>query len=356
MALIMVDGCLYHSVIASSPPFVRQEIKDNYNDGWNHVKNEFVIGHNFTDLAAISYYSDGKFLNATFFLRSPFVERPSNNYTAYGMLIDADSNYATGWQGYDYIVKISWDHNNNKWIYSIQEWSSVSITRVLYQKNNFTDFFDKSENRYIHMYLDLDKVSSPKNYIVVFFTDYDFQEGNEYYEISDYSNFVHIPPPYFTISTSPNSVTLRPGEEKTVEVEVNSSAGVFRPHLFLSSNRIDDLQAYFTPIERDIPPLGIATSLLHLKLSEHAQLNPRTLQIFANISFPIQYTGGESQIKIISQNMTQNSNLAITVVEPLSFAEQFKEFWITYGGVISLIGGGFGAGFSALVFDKLRKK
>lgn len=354
---IVVISAAYASS-SSSPPFVRQEVKDSTRDGWDHSETEFTSSHNFTDIIAISYSSDGRFLNATFFLQTPFVESPSNSFTAYGMLIDADSDYNSGWQGYDYMARISWDSNTNSWYYLLQEWSSVSITRVLEEKPNIAGFFDtQDQNRYVHIFLDLDKISSPKAYRILFFTDYDFQQGNQYHEISDYSNVVHIPPPDFTISTTPNSVSLRPGEQKTVEVQINSSTPVFRPHVVLSTNNITNLESFFTPSERDIPPIGIATSLLNIKASENALPSPHTLQIFANLSFPTQYIGGQSPIRtIISENITENSNLAITILEPLSFAEKFRDFWSTYGDLVSLIGGGFAAGIAALVLDRLRKK
>jgi hypothetical protein len=48
--------------------------------------------------------------------------------------------------------------------------------------------------------------------------------------------------------------------------------------------------------------------------------------------------------------------LVINILEPLSFQEKFSEFWKVYGGIISLVGGGFVAGISGLVIEKLRKK
>ena len=53
---------------------------------------------------------------------------------------------------------------------------------------------------------------------------------------------------------------------------------------------------------------------------------------------------------------TAPANLTITVQQPLTLEEQFREFWNTYGGIIGLIGGGFAAGFSALLIDRLKKR
>lgn len=43
-------------------------------------------------------------------------------------------------------------------------------------------------------------------------------------------------------------------------------------------------------------------------------------------------------------------NMTVTVTPPISFAEQFKEFWSIHGQPISIIAGGF----ASLVFAKIR--
>jgi len=359
LALIFTTTILEGSVQnvnAVSPSFVRQEIKDEVGvDGWNYLNNEFTKGHKYADLSSISYSSNGRFLNATLFFKDPVKDKPIVNFTAYGMLIDIDSNYNTGWQGYDYMMRVSWDNNTKQWIYLLQEWSSDPITRQLYERDNFTDFIDGNVSRYVYLSLDLQKVNFPDKYIVVFFTDYDFQEGNVKYQISDFSNAVRVPPPEFVMSTEPNSVSIRPGEKKAVEVQINASTAVFDSHVNLSTNNINGLQTYFTPNELDIPPIGVATSHLNIKALTNSEPNPYTIQIFANISFPIQFSGGESQVKVISEGINEHSNLPITVLEPLTAQEHFVNFWSAYGDPINLIAGGFAAGFAALVFNKLSK-
>ena len=54
--------------------------------------------------------------------------------------------------------------------------------------------------------------------------------------------------------------------------------------------------------------------------------------------------------------ITAVTNLKVDVLDPYSASEIFKNFWDVYGDLISLIGGGFAAGFSALVFDRLNRK
>ena len=275
--------------LAASPAFVRQEIRDLevIMIGPIMLKGNLQGGINTLIYPQFPHSSNGRFLNATLFFYHPITEIPlTTNYTAYGMLIDIDSDYNTGWQGYDYMMRISWENNTKNWTYLLQEWSSDSLTRVLDKKSNFTSFLDDKESRYVYLSLDLQKINYPDKYLVVFFTDYDFPEGDIKYEISDYSNAARIPPPQFVISTSPNSVSLRPGEEKTVEVQINSSTAVFQSHAILSTNNIDGLQTYFTPNKRDIPPIGIVTSHLNIKVQEIRNQVPilyKYLQIYLSL-------------------------------------------------------------------------
>jgi len=51
-----------------------------------------------------------------------------------------------------------------------------------------------------------------------------------------------------------------------------------------------------------------------------------------------------------------DSNLTISVIPKLSGIELFKEFWDTFGDFVSLIGGGFIAGITALVFERIKNK
>ena len=51
-----------------------------------------------------------------------------------------------------------------------------------------------------------------------------------------------------------------------------------------------------------------------------------------------------------------NSNLTITVTEPLNFDDKVKEFWGTYGPIISLMTAGFVGGISTYLLDKIRNR
>lgn len=101
----------YEEAVASSSAFELQEITDE-NRQWvqTYGNNDENLKCNYTDILAVNYISDGKYLNVTMWLASGFANNstspPEYNQPfrkiSYGMLIDADSNTNTGYNGADY--------------------------------------------------------------------------------------------------------------------------------------------------------------------------------------------------------------------------------------------------------------
>jgi general stress protein CsbA len=370
LILLSILSVFFHpsaqKALGMSPSFVRQEIKDDPRDWWDHEKEQFSNVMNFSDISAVSYSSDGQFLNATVFTSDVFVKEPSKYMPAYGMLINADSDLNTGYLGHDYLLRILWNNETKTWDYKLAEWSIARVERILYQKSNYTDFFDEGEgNRYVHLSLNLANINFPQQYVVLFFVDYDFDMSNSRKGISDYSNWVNIPPLKFAISTSPSTITLRPGEEKTIEVQVNSTTptatSFVTPYVSFSTNKIDAIEnASFIPNGLALPRFGIGASELHIKASKNAEPSYRTLQILGNVSFPVQYVRGSNETSELStakfESMTVNTNLAVTTLKALTSEEKFSNFWNVYGDAINLVAGGLVAGFSAIVIDKVRRR
>ena len=343
---------------ASSIQFVRQEITDSINtDGWDHLSQEFS-SKLFQDIKSISYYSDGDFLYATIFLNSLFEIHPKSNYTAYGMLIDVDYNINTGWNGFDYLSKIYHKNNTQTWIYQLEEQTSDGSSRILEQKNNITQFFDANNQNYVYVTLDLKKINFPKEFLIVFFTDYDYQDNksDSYQEITDFSDIVFIPPPKFQLTTLPNNILLRPGEEETIQININTSNHIIKPDvLFFTENKSEIIHSFVRPNIIEIPASGFVTSNLYIKALNNATPQLYSLPIYVDVEFPIQTLSKDFKNEIIKKTRLYH-NLVINILEPLSFQEKFSEFWMIYGGIISLVGGGFVAGISGLVIEKLRKK
>jgi hypothetical protein len=53
---------------------------------------------------------------------------------------------------------------------------------------------------------------------------------------------------------------------------------------------------------------------------------------------------------------TVNSNLTVTVIESPTVDDKVREFWSTYGPIISLVTAGFVGRISTYVMDKIRNR
>jgi hypothetical protein len=148
------------------------------------------------------------------------------------------------------------------------------------------------------------------------------------------------------VKTSHSSVTLRPGEEENVEVQVKSNTK-FNSYLFLSTDEPKAIKLRFMPNQTDVPPLSVIMSELQIQALENSTARPYTVPIRANISFPTEVqspgSNGEIMNNSVSLSINQNSNLTVTVLEPLSLAEHLDNFykaWLTpISGIWTFVAG-----------------
>src|SRR5215203_3522629 len=125
---------------------------------------------NYINIQSISYFSNGRYLNATLWL-ADFVTNPNDfENVNYGIYFDADSNNRTGLSGIDYKVETSWSNETRTWTRMLEEWSSNGKSKVLGPKQNVTDFFGE-RGSYVTLYADLDSILSPDNYRVLFYAE-----------------------------------------------------------------------------------------------------------------------------------------------------------------------------------------
>jgi hypothetical protein len=249
------------------------------------------------------------------------------------MFVDVDSNNKTGLAGVDYMTTITW--NGSSWIRTLAELSIDGGVKVLEQNNNFTGFFEKQGSNYVNLFFNLNKVGHPDQYLVAFFIE-DRLFSNLGQGIFDFTNWVRIPPPQYVISAFPNSIVLRPGEEKKVELEVKSIALPTRtePKLYLHvGSQPPDMNMTLTPDKTTIPFNGIAHSLLQVRISNNATEHPSfTLPLVAEISIPSSYLGNSNSTLPVSPSF-----LTITVLPPFSLEERFNNFYTTWFSPVSAI-------------------
>ena len=277
------------------------------------------------------------------------------------MLIDSDFEKRTGYEGIDYQLEISWDNNTRTWNKKLEEWSPNGDQRILDVTNNYTGFFEK-EKQYVLLSLDLGSLLYPNKYKVTFYAE--VRDKNNTL-ITDVTRWVPIPPLELVMSTSPNFLLLRPGEEKTIELKVNSTKG-FEPTVVLSTaNQSGNVKANITFDKLRIPSYGVATTPMTISVANNALIRPYTLFTFANSTFPpeelIKVKSSKTSASIlpsseeISENIVTQSSMVITVQEPLTEIDKISEFWNKLGSPITFIYGIL-AGISPWVFIKVKER
>jgi hypothetical protein len=290
----------------------------------------------------------------TVHLRSPFEDSefdiPSWREITFTMAIDIDSVLDAGT---DYRVIYSRVPSNiwtGYWTKQVREISAYDKIRVVEENKNYTDFYNKQDgSSYILFSFDLSKINSPERYKAAFYvTDY-LVKDHQFCTLIDTTNWVIIPPPEFTISASPSSVVLRPGEEQNIQLQVKGNTDLQSEAVLTADDNNDpsnDIKVNFFPSNKtSIPPSGSGTYSLNIRTNETAEPRSYTFPIIANISFPTAITnrGGETFNNNKSVSIIESSNLTLTVLPPYTTPEllsNFTEAWITpISGIWTFIAG-----------------
>jgi hypothetical protein len=373
---------------ASSPSFVRQEILDNTEDrifnpyyqdkaykendaGLEELIPSFIDvleGTRFLDIFAVNYHSDGKALNTTIWLKGSV--NPLNWYlpesfsissVTYGILIDVDNNEKTGREGIDYDSLIQWNAVADRWGSLFAEHSSGNISAPVIESQRHYNL----TRDFVRLSLDLDRLSSPTNYRMMFYTiaEYESDEGGLTGRIIDFTSWVNVPPQDYILKTSPNPVIARQGETTKIAAQLMSATG-FIPEVIdfnTPKNHSDIKIEFISGGENKKKTYGIEPAPFDIEVPADAQIGNYVIPLLANIStgatFPATFSSVEVASLLPSQGYSiGKANLTIDVMPPLSYQEQFKQFWDDYGDFISLLAGGFAAGLSALAVDKLKER
>jgi hypothetical protein len=366
-----------HSVFAASPSFPIQQISDalqDWNVQFNSTENTIYssiakepfgcLSSNFipSDIDTVNYFSNGRYLNATMWLASP-LEDPTNDIIKreYFMLLDIKSIYDPG--SADYGIGFTWTNETNSWRKELSEFE-MKGTQWKYLKiiPGDTGFFEKGHN-YISLSLDLESINSPNEYRVLFGTSDSFMRADMYCHLEDVTQFFSVPPPQYNITTSENSLFLRPGQQETVELKIKSDA-TFPSYSYLSVNAIDGLDIEINPNILSLPPKGAVTSLINVKVLENATVHPYTLSIIPSI-FPNETLAGISRDDplegILAHKIpSKTTDLTVVVLEPLTVLDYINNALNTYGTAVrefftlmTVIGG---AGISGWILNKIRHK
>ncbi len=382
LLLFLLLNPLYKETIALSPSFELQEITDEnqqwvltYGNSDNHLKS------NFTDILAVNYLSDGKTLNTTYWLASGFENSSISTYTydqpfrkiSYGMLIDADSNTKTGYNGADYDFYVQ--SAGGKLSGYLYHYSSTGGYRLVNSVINFSQPDDPDVMLgSVNLNLDLSSINYPSNYNLLFYSAESFKSN----EVRQFTSWVTIPPPNLEVVTSPNNIMIRQGEEQLIPARIQSTSGFSNDVINITLIGNNKNNNYYTglgfnsselnvAIERDQPPL------FKIAVPQQTSLGIYTIPLIVTIREPSLAT----ITKPISTNtnsgtvdpefelskkyptvgyLTKPVNFTVSVIPPMTINDKFKEFWDVYGQFIGLFAGGFVGVFAKALFDRRKKK
>jgi hypothetical protein len=388
LSLLLLTTISYASltisnVLADSPSFSRQEVGDDEHDGINinglsgtQTRDDYEDTlDNSTDIQKITYLSDGKNLNASLWLGGNFAEDAGSKGAAaavYGMLLDVDSNPNTGFQGVDYQLEVQWMNSSKTWNMFLGEYPSVDnpsvknpadYLKILNSKENYTGFFVDNKP-YVTLSLPLNDVAFPNKFKAMYYAIVIYDYSNM---VVDLGSWIDIPPLKLAISTLPNPVVIRQGDQKNVAVQLKSDDGF-----------ISDV-AGFLPIENyskiDIQPKDMEETAggeqpqtstdprtFIMKVANDAEIGEYTIPMLVNIStasvFPSEFLRLSNFTFSVPTkgNVLRVANFTLSVTEPITIQDQTKEFWAAYGGIITLIEAGFGGGLASYVLDRAKNR
>ena len=347
-------------------PFPRQEINDGMRDGLyantttsNNKSNTVTFTNDSRDLIAVSHFSDGKNLNSTlWFLGMVSKDADFDNVksASYGILVDVDNNPFTGRLGVDYQKEIKWNTTDNFWTSSLIEYSSSGNQKIEIATSNITITQNQS---FFPISLDLDSITSPAKFRVSYYS----MEGNkDSTNIIDMTNWVDVPPAQFTVSTLPKSLVLTQGESLDIGAQLVSNTGS-SPQVLNIDNENNNSHVFvkFNPNGVNFSSFGIAPLPFRITAPSNAQVGQYTLPLLANVSLemtPIGILGisGNNTSSAGDGYLTVRPNLTVSVIERPPFGQEFRDFWTTYGQVISLFGAGFAGGFSTNIMDRIKER
>ncbi|MGA7367867.1 MAG: hypothetical protein WBX01_01970, partial [Nitrososphaeraceae archaeon] len=254
----------------------------------------------------------------------------------FGITLQTVSSPSYGETHSDYKSYIHWNFQQDRWERSVDQLAVLpaSLAGAKHLKHEIIkkpDFNNTSNQQgsHVDLFFNLTSINSPSNFHVISDLISRSLVDNELCHLRDVTNWVPLPPPKIFAYVRPDSLSLRPGEEKDVTVFVNSSANLPLSISFNSSSN-DFVNYTFSPDNLNLSSYGRGSSTLTIKASDRYIENGTrdfALPIDGHVSFPpqvISVATGVSTNSSLEKIMTTKSFLQITMSNPLNITEQFK--------------------------------
>lgn len=402
--MIITIGYSNSSVFSESPSFTRQQVLDDFYDWFLNDEQASLRGYKnistnlqdckiydittdlyrfpSQDIAAITYMSDGNYVNATIWLTgsnnedinivngSGTTEHGENNLTithlekTYGITVDADSVFD---YGSDYTIAIVYAAQvPQEWARFISERSAwTESVRTVESQLNYTNHLttENVNGGVIPFSFNLEAANYPTSYtIYAYVTDLYLINGRVCY-LHDSSAGIPVPPPKYEISMDNNSIFLRPGEEKTVKINIKTNTDIGSAiYLFSDISRSSGLVVGFIPNITTASDTGASISYMNIKALSNATVDkPYFVPVNANVSFyPNVFNLYSNELINLArlQNISEYSNLTVTILPPFTAADYLSQIytswilplqgiWSFFAGIAIVLG--------PLIFKRYRK-
>jgi hypothetical protein len=218
---------------------------------------------------------------------------------------------------------------------------------------NYSDFY-RNNDRYVDLTFDLGSIGYPEKYEILFYTEQRIacQKQNCKTVIYDFTDWILIPPPRISLSISPNPLSLRPGEEKPVDVEVNSTWD-----FTLSAMNQTNVIVYLNGSRSYSPLDGMAIVPISVKIRDIADSNKYPLSINASATvttdslYKIKTTAEKDEFAASNQPrqiISEHSRLIVDVQNPYTLFQLLANFndtvitpisgiWTFLAGVVAVV-------------------
>jgi hypothetical protein len=371
--VISTITCLNDQILhATSPIFPMQNILDEYED-WNQVPNQTEyniypeIANDVSscvinqispiDISSINYQSNGKYLNVTLWLaKEPIIPIANSSIREIGVQIDIKSTYDASSSDFAYMFTLMKEGP----LFQLSEYDQYNDRLRYIEKEIVNDTKFKMNANYASFSLDLQKINSPKEYRLNFVVQDTFMNNGKFCKLLDITDYFPVPSPKYNISLSEDTLFLKPGEVKEIEMKIDTD-GKFKSRSETSFPKVKDINITISPVSIDILPNSLSTSLIEVKPSLEADPRPYTFTIISEI-YPNEplYSGFQELIGRTPHKITEvETSLTVVVQEPLGIIDYISNILTVWGApiketfaLITTIGG---AGITGWFLNKFRK-
>ena len=300
-----------------------------------------------SDIISANVVIGEKFINSTLWFSNPFfVNYPENVVgVTYSMSIVDNSEVSLPL----YTLAVSWSQSYGwqKTLYQhpLSNNSSRPLTpNTNYSSNlygNVSSIEHGEEFGYLDIILDkTHRINLPNDYNILFHSL--IFDDESCYKLDLFDKIFDIPYVDSVLNSSEN-IDIRPGEEKTIEIRVQSTPGSKPVINFLDVNQSADLYLHFPQSEVQSNSDGVVFTLAKLKISPDIDPHLYTIPIHYNVTtksfvaHPLMFKNTRV-IQIGETEPRENLDyLTISVLPKESLAEKSEALFKSYGGWLNLV-------------------